>query len=92
MPLQAAIVAATTERDALDAELVAARQELEQSAGSRSQVEAEREAMLAETEELEAKIAALDHAKNAAEDKALAIEGQMEALQACSCVASAIRP
>lgn len=79
---------ATSERDGLDSSLADAMKELEQSAGNRTQVEAEREAMNAEKEELEAKVAALAHAKNAAEDKALALEGQMEALQVCSCAVS----
>jgi chromosome segregation ATPase len=79
--VQEAIVVATAERDGLDASLAAAMKELEESAGNRSQVEAEWARMNAEKEELQAQVSALSHAKAVAEEKALALEGQMEALQ-----------
>lgn len=82
--VQEAIVVATSERDGLDANLADAMRELQESAGNRTQVEAERAMMRQELEDAQSKVAALLQAKTAAEDKALAFEGQMEALQVCS--------
>lgn len=90
--VQEALVVATTERDGLDTSLAEALKELEESAGKRSEVEAaveaeratmreENETLRAEKEELGAKLSAQSHATTAAEEKALALEAQMEALQ-----------
>jgi chromosome segregation ATPase len=81
--VQDAIVVATTERDNLDAHLAATLKELEQSAGNRQQVDEELAMLAARNKELEAEHEAIEHAKRAAEDKVIALESQMEALQVC---------
>ena len=75
---------ATEERDKLDARLAAVMKELDESDGARRQVQEQQAQMLSERADYEEKIAALTQSKAAAEDMAMALEGQMEALQVCA--------
>lgn len=78
---QEAIQAATSERDALDASLADTMKELEASAGSRSQVEAEISALERAFQDAGERAQAATAAAASAEDRATTLEAQMEALQ-----------